>query len=640
MMALVKADIFLLFDSNRLIRKRALFLSSLILAVTLLICFALYYILVSRELQHVTAQQETVIFNSADHINRELGDIARAVRLIAQDDYFNQALSVDDDIKQSLLNNRFKDFSLGLGNVMQIRWLDQSGLEIVRVDYHKKKHQAVQVPADKLQDKSDRYYFQEGMAVSEGEVYLSDIDLNVEYGEIVKPIQPMIRASLRTGQGDGLHPGLLIINYDLSPLFKKLSAMSAEYADLQVIDQYSYWLLNPDKSKEWGRDQGQLALNVASERPKLWRQLQQDTIRGMYLDGQLLSAHHVVLNKDNASSHKVLTVLAFAPQSTVTAIFLQVFWPVGMLFLLLSVAGFYLVIYELRNQKIRYQLMDSLLHEKNELEDACTRLETSMKEQQVMQDELVETRKLSALGMMVAGVAHELNTPLGGALMMTSGLTDACAELKQSVQSGLTRSALEQYLQRTDDGLELLTTNLQQAKSRIVSFKRLAIDRFSEEAVSFTLRQVIDDLMTSMRPILKEARVSVDVSLNCEAGFEMYSYPGVISQVVQNLMMNSVNHAFDEKGGEIRFYAECHDGTTLVIHYSDDGKGIPESMRTTLFDPFVTTGRGSGSTGLGLHLVQQWVSRMLQGSIRIEPTESGRGLGFCIRIPVRIRAND
>ncbi|MAS26040.1 MAG: hypothetical protein CMI03_10165 [Oceanospirillaceae bacterium] len=638
MKQLNNTDFGLLFDADSGIRRRARFFSVLIVIVAVLSAVGVCYTLKNRELQQINLQQEIQIFQVSDRINRELGDITRAIRLIKHDNYVQQALNNSQQVKRTLLADRFADFSQGLGNIMQVRWLDNSGMEIVRVDYDYRSGQSSVIAEQGLQDKSQRYYFTQGISVAPGSVYLSDVDLNVEFGTVVKPHQPTVRATLRTTEEDGLHDGLLIINYDLRPLFAAIRQNTGSAADTEILDSQSYWLLHPDPELEWGRDLGNSDRRMNKEAPQLWDQLLAGPVSGLEYKGRLISAHQLILNEMNSAQRALLILMAATSAETLTGVFLQALWPSIILFLLICVVGFYLLIHELHHQKVRLQLMEHIRSEKNELESTCMQLETSLKEQQLLQDELVETRKLSALGMMVAGVAHELNTPIGGAVMMASGLADACRDLKQATETGLTKSRLEFYLRDTEEGLVLLTSNLRQAKARIDGFKRLAIDRFSEEKVEFTFEQVVEDLVASMRQILKDGKATLDITLHSDSGFPMYGYPGVVSQTLQNLIMNSLKHAFAHNGGKISIKAQCHDGVTLRIHFADNGKGVSDSVKETLFDPFVTTGRGNGSSGLGLHLVQQWVTRVLGGSIRISSRQDMEypGLAFDIEIPLRV----
>jgi len=275
--------------------------------------------------------------------------------------------------------------------------------------------------------------------------------------------------------------------------------------------------------------------------------------------------------------------------------------------------------------------------EKEALEVTNAKLDISLYEQSILQDELVETRKLSALGMMVAGVAHELNTPVGGALMLTSTLETHLTQLTKAVDTGLSRQALADYILHSQEGLKLLDENLKRAKIRVESFKRLAIDRASDDIVEFRLRQVCDDLLRSLQVMLTHSGVKVVTHI--AEDLRLVGYPGIVSQILQNLIVNAVVHGFaDMTGGQIELRAETNEQDQVILRVSDNGSGVRSDIAGRMFDPFVTSARGQGSSGLGLHLVHQWVTRLLHGSIRAEEPAEG-GLSFLIVFPRHISAD-
>ncbi|MCB1809653.1 MAG: HAMP domain-containing histidine kinase, partial [Candidatus Competibacteraceae bacterium] len=253
-----------------------------------------------------------------------------------------------------------------------------------------------------------------------------------------------------------------------------------------------------------------------------------------------------------------------------------------------------LIRYFVRGVQERHRLILALQHEKDLLERAYAELTHSHQRLQLLQDELVESRKLASLGMMVAGVAHELNTPTGGALMTISTLQTQLANLATAVTQGMTRSQLEGYLQHTDEGLKLAASNLQHAADLINSFKRLAIDRSQEQVVHFNLADPIHDLANSLRPRLKQTSITLKTVL--PERIEMQGYPGILSQVLQNLVDNALNHAFtpNQPGSIVITAVFTGAADTVILSVSDNGQGIEPDLRDTLFDPFVSSGRSRG----------------------------------------------
>lgn len=289
-----------------------------------------------------------------------------------------------------------------------------------------------------------------------------------------------------------------------------------------------------------------------------------------------------------------------------------------------------------REQKASIKLIEfnkKLAEDKILLENSAKQTRKLLEQQQILQDNLVESGKLSALGMMVAGVAHELNTPLGAAIMASSTIRKQHNQLTESFHTGLTKNALQNYLESTEVGLDLVESNQKRAAELVRSFKRLAIDRAREEIVPFNLKQVITDLIKTLHHRLKIARIETELNIE---DLEMLGTPGIISQVIQNLVMNALTHAFEpELGGKLTISTSCNmDNVELKI--SDNGKGIAPELVTKIFDPFVTSKRSQGNTGLGMHFVHQWVTRSLNGTISVE-TELNKGTTFTIKIPKEIK---
>ncbi len=250
------------------------------------------------------------------------------------------------------------------------------------------------------------------------------------------------------------------------------------------------------------------------------------------------------------------------------------------------------------------------------------------------QTELVRSAKMAALGGLVAGVAHELNTPLGNGLMAVTALNDEARQFKVSMQSGLRRSALEDLLASVEQGTGIATRNLQRAAELVTSFKQVAVDQSSAQRRSFELGEVVGEMLVTLHPTL--SRTPYKVTVNVPTGLRLDSYPGALGQVVVNLINNAVLHGFDGRThGIIRITGErgeTGEPGEIVLRVADDGKGIPEALLSRVFDPFVTTRMGQGGTGLGLHISYNAVVNMLGGSITVF-SEPGQGAMFTVRLP-------
>lgn len=247
------------------------------------------------------------------------------------------------------------------------------------------------------------------------------------------------------------------------------------------------------------------------------------------------------------------------------------------------------------------------------------------------QGQLVESEKMVSLGGLVAGVAHEINTPIGICVTVASHLGDRVAQLKAAYTKGIRRTDLETFIADSEEAVTIVNTNLLRAAELIRSFKRVAVDQESEERRRFKAADYIAEVLTSLSPRLK--RSSVEVELDCDVEVELDSYPGVIAQIVTNLVFNALIHAFGEGGtGRITIIGQRRDGQ-FELSFADNGCGMEEDVRGRVFDPFFTTRRAEGGSGLGLHITYNQVTQQLGGSIRCE-SERGQGTRFVLLFPL------
>lgn len=271
-----------------------------------------------------------------------------------------------------------------------------------------------------------------------------------------------------------------------------------------------------------------------------------------------------------------------------------------------------------------------LSHESREL--AERELLQSLHYLEMTRGHLVESEKMASLGGLVAGVAHEINTPVGITVSASSYLHDRTQALWEKLHSGsMTQADLNSYLDDAAKSARLLLSNANRAARLVQSFKQLAVDQTSDERRRFDLREYIEETLLSLQSELRGTGVVVQVE--CAAPIQMDSYPGPLAQVVTNLVLNSLQHAF-EPGvpGQIHITARADDGDGVVLRYEDDGRGIPADLHHKIFEPFFTTRRGQGGSGLGLHLVYNIVTNRLDGSIGVESRATG-GTLFVIRFP-------
>ncbi len=258
-------------------------------------------------------------------------------------------------------------------------------------------------------------------------------------------------------------------------------------------------------------------------------------------------------------------------------------------------------------------------------------LERSIEHLKETQEQMVEQEKLASLGGLVAGLTHEVNTPIGIGLTAGSHLREQLDILRQAFESGsLTKHKFIDTMETLTESCTMIQSNLERAAEQIRSFKVVAIDQSSDAARIFNLKDYVTSVITSLKPTLK--RTAIDIDIIMDDAIEIQSYPGVFSQIVTNLVINSVSHAFEaDQQGRIRI-AAYWEGDNLVVDYADDGKGIDPSIKDRLFDAFVTTARDRGGSGLGTHIVHSLVTRSLGGEVECV-SQPGQGTRFLLKIP-------
>jgi PAS domain S-box-containing protein len=267
-----------------------------------------------------------------------------------------------------------------------------------------------------------------------------------------------------------------------------------------------------------------------------------------------------------------------------------------------------------------------------EMRKARDAAEAALRNLRETQNSLIEAEKLAALGRLVAGVAHEVNNPVGISLTVASALERKTAMFAGEVARGdLRRSSLNEYLETSRDASSQLVANLNRAAELITSFKQVAADRNYSDQRTFDLGDLTEQVVMSLRPGLRKHHLSLTV--DCQPNLIMNSYPGPYGQVLTNLFLNAVAHAFpDGRPGSVDIKVREAGKDNVEIIFSDDGCGMSLDVRRRAFDPFFTTRRDQGGTGLGLHIVYSIVTNRLGGRLELD-SEQGRGTRIQIILP-------
>ena len=268
---------------------------------------------------------------------------------------------------------------------------------------------------------------------------------------------------------------------------------------------------------------------------------------------------------------------------------------------------------------------------KEHAEMASEELATALDNLSLTQEELVRRDKLAALGALVAGVAHELNTPIGNSLMVASAMTGHTAELRRLLDTGLRRSELDDYLAHASEAEGIINRNLHRAAELVSSFKRIAVDAAGSQRSSFLLDALVDALVLPLRAAAKSSAVTVIQDV--EPGLLMDSYAGPLGSALTQLFENSVVHGFAGRAeGSITIRGRATEKGEIALSLADDGVGIAEEHRGRVYDPFFTTRLGSGGSGLGLYITHNIVTGVLGGRIELGSVAGG-GVIFTLLLP-------
>ncbi len=279
------------------------------------------------------------------------------------------------------------------------------------------------------------------------------------------------------------------------------------------------------------------------------------------------------------------------------------------------------------------ELEDRVSRRTNELKNRNQELSDMLITLRQTQDDLIKSEKMASLGRLVAGVAHELNTPLGNSIMALSTVKFKTERFIPKVEAGFPKADLMEYFGESTLGLDIAQRNLEKAADLLSSFKQVANDQAGNIRRKFILDKVLLELLQTMHPTIK--RMPHKLETDFEPGIQMESYPGIIDQIVANLITNAIMHAWSEGDSGILKISCQKDGVTSVaIRVEDNGNGIDEDIQTKIFDPFFTTNREKGGTGLGLRIAKNGAENILGGDLSLHSKDSG-GTVFTLLIPLQ-----
>jgi len=285
---------------------------------------------------------------------------------------------------------------------------------------------------------------------------------------------------------------------------------------------------------------------------------------------------------------------------------------------------------ERKQAEVQIKKMNEELEQR--VKERTEELEKSLKVLKETQEQMVQMEKMVSLGQLVAGVAHEINTPVGIAVTASTHMLEKTTMIIDKLKNNqLKKTDLDKFLNTIEESGNMIFTNLRRASELIKSFKQVAVDQSTEGKRLFDLSEYLNEIMVSLKPKLKKTKH--EINIKCPS-IKLKSYPSVFYQIISNLVMNSIIHGFEDENieGKIDIEVEKSDNNLRII-YKDNGKGIDESDLNKIFDPFFTTKRGQGGSGLGLHIVYNLVTNKLKGTIKCE-NRIENGVIFIITFPI------
>ena len=565
------------------------------------------------------AAMDGAVRYAAELVGETLAAYAADLRMMARMPAVRR-LAAGDETALETVQSYFRIFADEKPVTAQLRVIGVSGRELVRVDRIDGK--VVTITGDDLQDKSNRYYFTDSVGLPDGVIYISPLDLNVEHEAIEVPWNPMLRLAMPLWEG-GKSRGIIIVNIKAGHLLRRIEHVrDTGLAPLQFLNAEGFWLAGAPPDRLWGFMFGRRT-TMADLSPGVWARIRDRREGSFDLGGEGYAFYtvfpHMVLEAagGRASLHEgkeTWTILGTVPATGLADLWTpgHLGFGAGGLLLLAAVC-------------LGWARVSAARHLAEEREQAAAR-------------ELIRMERLASLGSLVAGVAHELNTPIGNARTVASTMAEKTAAFSAELAGGgVRRSGLERFLADMAEGTQIMGDGLERAARLIHQFKQVAVDQTSEQRRRFLLTDLVRDVIGTMRPQFRHSAVRVEADL--AATREIDGYPGPLGQVLINLIGNALVHAFDPgAAGTITVRTRDLPDDRVEIAVRDDGRGIPADLREKIFEPFFTTRLGQGGSGLGLSIVHNIVTGTLGGSLRVE-SRFGEGTAMIVQIPASAPAD-
>jgi signal transduction histidine kinase len=508
----------------------------------------------------------------------------------------------------------FRKLATEVQRFSQLRIILPNGQEAVRVDA--RGAGIIVMTEDELQDKSGRYYFEEAKNLNPGQVYVSKLDLNIENGEIERPFRPTTRLVAPIANANNAIVGYLVVNLDMATPLATFRTADGTAALTELLNPDGYWLAGEPNDRNWGFMLDPAA-TVAQSKPDLWRRISaQEDQGGFQFENRLYEVETLSVSRivERVSEGKVvpaeekLHLVASAPTYRVWAAtgFVE---PVLMGFFALLNCGL--------SAGIGYLLL---------------RRRQAAQLQALLTKDLVVQGRMASLGRIVAGVSHEMRTPIGNALTVSTTMADDLQDLQQGlIKAGDFDEGRMDAINSLIEGNRILQKNITRTKDLLNHFSQTAKDQTVHVHRNFDLRQVIINLVETLRKQFEKTGIELTTVLPPSA--RVNSYSGAIDQVLLSLIMNARQHAFvGRETGKISIRLSNQDRENYLLEVADNGIGIAPEHHEKIFEPFWSLGGSTAGSGLGLAIISNLVQNTLGGQIIISSIP-GSGTVFQIVLP-------
>lgn len=594
------------------------------------------------ELDALAGKRSDAVVRSRNVIANQLASLHGDLVLLSQHWVLKEAIESGIEGQIAPVQNMFRLVMDIRQSYDQVRLIDRAGMERVRCDWVAENSMCR--GENELQSKADRYYFMSSIDLAKGDIYVSRLDLNMEFGRIEQPEKPVLRVATPLVDDNGRTKGIVIVNARMRGMLDAVERVGRSAgAEVYLTDGEGHWLVGERPGDAFARDRGDRANTLPARFPDVASALRSGKSEtGVDADGAWSFEAIPVTTLLNAPvtsgpAAGVWWLVAHTPATDLAWIRLRA--AAVVLPFALALAGAVLVVAMrfARNAKDRDLAAEALARDAAHLARMNEILKDTLSRMTVIQQELVDERKLSSLGLMVAGVAHELNTPVGAALMATTAMRRSIEQIRGDQGGNRQGARDDRFLRRFDQGTSIVLDNLNRVAERIARLRRVSVDRATEDRRSFRLADLVEDVIRSLNVRISSARLSVERDV--PADLTLHSFPGPLGQVLENLIVNAIVHAFDRPVGRVLRIVGLRDGAHALLTVEDNGKGIPETDLGSLFDPFFTTRRGEQRMGLGLFIVHQYVTDVLGAQLSVTST-LGKGTRFSILMPLDVSDAD